>query len=1707
MNGYNPRKRLFAGRKILAWTVIFVLLVSLVPDYPARAQAPYQGTLLSSSHQYLSVNTQSGNSSSLITIEVRNDGTQTWYNYGANIVSINYRYEPTDTPGDNNNTNSHFGCGNWITPYQYRVSTMNETSVAPGQVATFNFWVCNEHAEPAESGYWKEHFALAYGSNWMSDGYGDVPKFIAHVDITAALYQISGYVKDSGGNGVTGVTINFDGARPAVTTNSSGYYTQSGFANGTYTVSPTKTNCTFTPTSRPVPVNNGNQANINFTAACTQPIWKASILSASPIFVDVSPGGAQSDLFTVTALNGGNTTWQQSGTEAVCINYRYEPTDTPGDNNNTNSHFGCPNWVSAYRVSCMNETSVAPGQTATFSFWACNEHGEPASTTYDWQEHFALGYGSNWMPDGAGDVAKFVTNIRVVNDAFNISGFVLNANGQGESGVVMDFGGAQPAVTTSETGFYSQSGFSNGAYTITPEKNGCTFTPAFWMVPVEGENQDHIDFTAACIPPTVQLKWSKQTAPNQVVKQDETGELIHVLDIPADTRTTVTGVFTNTSALTLQRSRVRVRAYYPVGFEPTRQCPRHGSGETGDLSNLYSAYSDPAAWLDAPNGIAAYMQESSVPPGGTVHFVFSLFADTQNGADERICDEHYVIEYDATGTGQWEKVSNPDNGDVEGNASIWWRIKDEEVCKYNPIPYKLEVGYGAADRKCLTNGYFQKYEFTVHSPGDYTIRVVAQTGYAKLFVSLNDPNISPTHYTWAASEKGNNFEELHIQASQVKTNDKIYIAVQDGSYSGDTSFDLIAARDHLATWVGQKEGDATDGYFTVDAGGSLSLWVEFISLGPADWLDGSNIALAEANECDGSNDFRKFRYPSLHGPYNSWVARGQQVDPVGYPIKYRFSFDVVVPEDLPSDDYRINLALGAGANGNSIQWVETQYTGNGCDYFARTWFPIRVRGKTPGKTTDLAAAWVEISQGTQNQTDPVNLVANRWLDGRLHFLVNGPAVDGLVGELQISYSDGRTPPAPLRAPLDTRYGNRVINFNIPEEWLRVPSGISVTFRGILNPDRAIPETNYSNNQADITFTPDHVQRFEVTVIPLRIQNRVADTSDTYFRKLWQMWPISDFKPTNDHEVALNISTEGACSYAWWSEILEEFRNEIAGAATSAHAYLGKVSSSLCSVRPSYWGMASGNTIVALDSKTIMAPHELGHVAGRNHPEDCSPANQPKDAYYPYANCKIGQYGLDLLTSDWAVKTIDKFTFSDYMGYAGLGNDGDSQWTSDYTYRGVLEYLKGLSSSSYTSVSVQQNAWQISGVISPTAQTVDFDPIIRLQTSASLQPAVGEPYTLEVLNGSNVMYSTTFSMATGEAFADENTLAEMAYIEYHHPIEQVFSILIPAQEGATHIIIRKDGQVWGQMVKSPNAPKVSWQNLPANPGSNPASFAWTGSDADGDNLEYRLDYSPDNGVTWYLAAIVKDGSQSIQLDPRLLPKGTNARWRIKAYDDFHEASAVSNIFSMPDQAPWASIITPANDMIIPAGSQFSALGTAYDPEDGALEGERLIWKLDGVVLNYGNTLSTIAMPNSGIFSLTFEAHDSFGNVSIVNRKITVTAQPVSPATLTLINQMPSFANLDISGNLGTFSLAEGIAKIFTNASAQNYGLQIASTLLGERFSRLVDFRCWNENMFITPGKLDTSTGELQITLLSGQQHTCIFQEKVNPYLIYLSLILR
>ncbi len=129
-----------------------------------------------------------------------------------------------------------------------------------------------------------------------------IPAFTA----TAQTFAITGTISGAGGNGAT---VNLGGAASATTTaNASGGYSFLGLANGSYTVTPTKTGFTMTPSSQPVTINGAN-ATANFSSAAQTFTISGTISGSGASGTTVSLSGAA----TATTTTNSSGAYSFSG--------------------------------------------------------------------------------------------------------------------------------------------------------------------------------------------------------------------------------------------------------------------------------------------------------------------------------------------------------------------------------------------------------------------------------------------------------------------------------------------------------------------------------------------------------------------------------------------------------------------------------------------------------------------------------------------------------------------------------------------------------------------------------------------------------------------------------------------------------------------------------------------------------------------------------------------------------------------------------------------------------------------------------------------------------------------------------------------------------------------------------------------------------------------------------------------------------------------------------------------------------------------------------------------------------------------------------------------------------------------------------------------------------------------------------------------------
>lgn len=174
---------------------------------------------------------------------------------------------------------------------------------------------------------------------------------------TAATYSISGTVLGAGGTAIAGVNMGLSGGNTSITiaSASDGTYTFSNIANGSYTITPSRTGYTFTPTSLPVNVSGANITGQNFTG--NQVISTFSIsgtvsgVISSGLTLNLSGGTSASVItsstgtYTFQSLSNGTYTV----TPAPVTGYSFSPSAITVTINNANA--SGQNFVSSVSVA------------------------------------------------------------------------------------------------------------------------------------------------------------------------------------------------------------------------------------------------------------------------------------------------------------------------------------------------------------------------------------------------------------------------------------------------------------------------------------------------------------------------------------------------------------------------------------------------------------------------------------------------------------------------------------------------------------------------------------------------------------------------------------------------------------------------------------------------------------------------------------------------------------------------------------------------------------------------------------------------------------------------------------------------------------------------------------------------------------------------------------------------------------------------------------------------------------------------------------------------------------------------------------------------------------------------------------------------------------------------------------------------------------
>jgi hypothetical protein len=269
---------------------------------------------------------------------------------------------------------------------------------------------------------------------------------VTGVNFTATCSTPTFTISGNAGTSAATVTV---GASSA-TSDASSNYSLSGFAAGSYTVTPSKSGCTFAPASASVTITSAN-VTANFTATCgtgdTQLTSGVAVTGQSVAagawkyyYINV-PAGATNLTFATTAATGDVDIYTQSGAKPTSTTYVCRPYTSSGNETCSATNPVSGTWwlgVNGYAAGNFTVTGTVTLPTATFSI--SGSAGTPGAT--------------------------------------------VTAGAQGG--------------TSDASNNYTISGLANGTYTVTPVKSGCTFSPVTLSVTVTGANITGQNFTATC---------------------------------------------------------------------------------------------------------------------------------------------------------------------------------------------------------------------------------------------------------------------------------------------------------------------------------------------------------------------------------------------------------------------------------------------------------------------------------------------------------------------------------------------------------------------------------------------------------------------------------------------------------------------------------------------------------------------------------------------------------------------------------------------------------------------------------------------------------------------------------------------------------------------------------------------------------------------------------------------------------------------------------------------------------------------------------------------------------------------------------------------------------------------------------------------------------------------------------------------------------
>ncbi|OQB25375.1 MAG: hypothetical protein BWY10_02514 [Chloroflexi bacterium ADurb.Bin180] len=709
--------------------------------------------------------------------------------------------------------------------------------------------------------------------------------------------------------------------------------------------------------------------------------------------------------------------------------------------------------------------------------------------------------------------------------------------------------------------------------------------------------------------------------------------------------------------------------------------------------------------------------------------------------------------------------------------------------------------------------------------------------------------------------------------------------------------------------------------------------------------------------------------------------------------------ELIVYRALVSGEYRAEVRPVYG------QWHGTDPYDLRLDVYGETPTPTRTRAATltPTRTLtpsptmfpglDLTIQYIEVNQAIQTNPPMFDPIWGKPTVVRVYVSTGlppgSPCVPGVWVRLDVldQYGGGTprylfpyNPGGVICAPAtpDWHNLNDSLNFDLPADLLQG----AWTLLPVVNLDHSVIESNYDNNRNMaqlIRFRPI-AKRISIAYVPIHYTpegytgpqdptSRIIDAV-SYLKATWPVrpdyvryWPVGGFTWTknvnsddNDVELLEYITRMQENMTSFPADHLYGWLPDSAFGGNG----LGWLGSSLTNFRHAAFGNDTyGSPTNSRYRRTLS--HELQHNYGFDHPQCTTLNGRGFDV--------LGrQVKSDTMLAVMCAGQPEYVAWADRDSY----NRMYSVWDTGFL---LEESARVTSAAPLPYVIASGLVCNRQGVISGATLAVsgELSPLEQVQRYEVIPPPTGSAYCLDFhAAGGAVLQTVCFDPVVSR---DSLTTSDCA----------PFGYTLPWPAGTVRAVLRAGTTTLDERTLSAHLPSV--RILSPNAGETwdgRQTITWLASDADSDPLTFTVLYSRDNGSTWLPLAVELD-ARSLAVDTTKLGGGTSCLIQVRASDGFSSTEDTSDApFSVPNRPPLVTIDSPRDEMWFRPVETINLMGQAWDPEDGAIAEDDLVWYLStysgSTTLGHGSLLSVGPLPE-GDHLIVLDVMDSSGTEAI------------------------------------------------------------------------------------------------------------------------------